>query len=170
MEETFKETLEIVKNSEKFKALIKEHPNLELCGGFFVIDFFGNDNKRSIDFKIGEKVYTFSLRDDNSVKFEEDKLLKPENPTSPRLEKIEKPIQIDLEEAAGIAKTRTLDEGIAAKFNKIIAVLQNYENKQVWNFTCMLEGLIIIHVIVNADSGDILKFERKSMMDLIRKK
>jgi hypothetical protein len=49
-------------------------------------------------------------------------------------------------------------------------VLQKHEGKQIWNITGMLDGLIILHILINADTGEIDKFERKSMMDLIKKK
>ena len=57
--------------------------------------------------------------------------------------------------------------------HKIIAVLQIHEHegeeRQIWNLTCMLEGLQILHILVDSDSGDIIKFEKKSMMDFIKK-
>jgi len=34
----------------------------------------------------------------------------------------------------------------------------------------MLEGLIILHIMIDSETGEVIKFERKSMMDLIRKK
>jgi hypothetical protein len=165
-----KETLEILRGSEEFNKFQEENPDGEMCAGFFIVDFFGNDNKRSIDFKCKDKVFTCSLRDDDSVKIQEDKLVEVKGTNFPELQTIDYKINIDVEEAIGIAKTRTLDEGIAAKYNKAIAVLQKHEGKQIWNITGMLDGLIILHILINADTGEIDKFERKSMMDLIKKK
>lgn len=165
-----KETLEILESSEEFNKFKSENPNAEICAGFFIIDFFGNDNKRSIDFKSNDKVFTCSLRDDDSVKIQEDKLIEVKGTKFPELQNINPVINVDVEEAIGIAKTRTLDEGIAAKYNKAIAVLQKHEGKEIWNITGMLDGLIILHILVNADTGDIIKFERKSMMDMIKKR
>jgi len=173
-----KETLEILESSEEFKKFKENHPEREMCAGFFIVDFFGNDNKRSIDFKCNDKIFTCSLRDDDSVKIQEDKLVEVKGAKFPELKQINPNVEVDAEDAIGIAKTHTLDEGIAAKYNKAIAVLQKYkdekitnnEEKQVWNLTCMLDGLIILHILVDAETGDILKFERKSMMDLIKKK
>ena len=34
----------------------------------------------------------------------------------------------------------------------------------------MLEHLIILNILVDANTGEIIKFERKSMMDLIKKR
>lgn len=169
---TFKETYELITASEKYKEFIEKNPEAELVAGFFIIDFFSNDNKRSLDYKIGEKIYTFSLRDDNSIKFEEDKLMETEKNPNPSLERISHKIKVDLDELKSTAQIKALDNGISAKFSKIIAVLQkpSKESKQIWNLTCMLDGLIILHILVDSETGNVDKFERKSMMDLIRKK
>jgi len=165
-----KETLEILESSEEFNKFKSNNPNAKMCAGFFIIDFFGNDNKRSIDFKCEDKVFSCSLRDDDSVKIQEDELVEVVGTKFPELQTINPNVKVDAEDAIGIAKTRTLDEGIAAKYNKAIAVLQKHEGNHVWNITGMLDGLIILHILVNADTGEIIKFERKSMMDLIKKK
>lgn len=167
---SFHETHNLILASEKFQTFKKENPDAELCAGFFIIDFFSNDNKRSLDYKLGEKIYTFSLRDDDSIKMEQDKLMETENNPTPSLEKLSPDIKIDLEDIKATAQIQALDNGISSKFSKIIAVLQSKDNKQTWNLTCMLDGLIILHIIIDAQTGNVEKFERKSMMDMIKKK
>ena len=168
---SFSQTLKKVNESEVFKNFIKENPDAELCAGFFIIDFFSNDNKNSIDYKLGEKIFTFNLRENGEVKMNEDRLIELKgNQKFPKLEKLNPSIKVDVPEVRSIAQIKALDEGIHSKFNKIIAVLQNQEGNQVWNLTCILDGLIILHLLIDANSGDVTKFERKSMMDLIRKK
>lgn len=141
---------------------------MELCAGFFILDFFGNDTKKSLDYKIGGKIFTFTLEDNADVIFNEDKLINL--PNKPQLSKLSPEIKVELDELKSIAGVRALDEGINSKFNKIIAVLQMNEGKQIWNLTCMLEHLIILNILVDANTGEIIKFERKSMMDLIKKR
>jgi hypothetical protein len=34
----------------------------------------------------------------------------------------------------------------------------------------MLDGLIILHIIIDAETGNVDKFERKSMMDMVKRK
>jgi hypothetical protein len=165
---TFLQTYQTIISSDIFMNFKNQFPDAEFCAGFFITDFFGNDNKKSIDFKVGERIFTFSIDELGIIKMNEDELIK--NAKFPALEKVNPDLKIDLDEIEGIAKTRALDEGISARFSKIISVLQKYEEKQVWNLTCMLEGLIILHIIADAETGEIIKFERKSMMDLIRKK
>jgi hypothetical protein len=169
---SFKETYKLITESEVFRNFIKENPAAELCTGFFVVDFFSNDNKNSLDYKLNEKIFTFSLRDDKSIKFEEDKLMQTEKNQTPSLEKISPDIKVDLEDLRATAQIQALDNKISSKFNKIIAVLQkpSKDSKQIWNLTCMLDGLIILHIIIDPETGNVDKFERKSMMDMIRKK
>jgi len=172
----FKDLLKKVEASSEYAEMIEKYPDAELVAGFFIRDFVSNDNKESIDYKVGgEKVLTFNLKldengDDSEEKIvvHEDKLI--DDAGRPSLVRIDKEINIEVDELKNIVGTRALDEGISAKFSKIIAVLQKYDNKQIWNLTCMLEGLIILNIHVDALSGDVLKFERKSMMDLIKKK
>lgn len=162
----FKSLLEKVEGSNEFKEFIRHNSSAELCAGFFILDFLSNDNKSTLDYKIGEKVFTFELKDDE-IKIGEDKLM--DEIGRPALVKIDSSVGVDVDELRGIVGVRTLDEGISAKINKIIAVLQKYEGVQIWNLTCMLDGLIILNVHVDTNNGEILKFERKSMMDLIKR-
>lgn len=170
---SFKETYKTITSSEVFKKFIKENPSAELCTGFFILDFLSNDNKKTLDYKIDSKIFTFSLNEKDEITMQEDKLM--DLPNTPKLQKIEPEVNIEIEQIKGIAKKQALHNGISADFHKIIAVLQkykekeNYEDKQVWSLTCMLEQLIILHILIDSKTGDILKFERKSMMDMIRK-
>jgi hypothetical protein len=168
----FQDTYNQITESEVFKKFIQENPEAELCAGFFILDFISNDSKNSLDYKSWDKIFTFDLKDDGFVKLTEDKLI--DSPNSPQLLNLIPKVTTEVEELKGLAGIEALDRGISAKFNKIIAVLQRQskDNKeiQLWNLTCMLDGLIILNIQINADTGEIIKFERKSMMDLIRKK
>jgi len=179
---TFKQTKEIINQSKVFQQFKQEHPNSKLCAGFFILDFLSNDTKKSLDYldEGSEKVFTFNLNDNNETTLKEDKLIcsptdTQTNNSTPEANKtkltplLSSPI-IEVDELKSIVGTRKLDEGIQAPLHKIIAVLQNYENQLIWNLTCMLDQLIILHVLVNAETREIIKFERKNMMDFIKKK
>jgi len=169
---SFQDTYNKITSSEVFKKFIEENPQAELCAGFFILDFISNDSKKSLDYKFKDKIYTFELKDDGYIKFTEDELIKSAN--SPELLKINPEIKVEIDELKGLTGIEALERGISSKFNKIIAVLQNQlrDSKEtaVWNLTCMLDGLIILNIIIDASTSEIIKFERKSMMDLIRKK
>jgi hypothetical protein len=172
----FKETLQKIEESQAYTKFKEQNPNAELCAGFFILDFLeSNDTKQSIDYKTEENIFTFDINKHNEIFMKQDRLL--DESTRPKLKKINPEIKVEVDELKGIAGTNALDNGISAKIHKIIAVLQNYngsitndEDKIVWNLTCMLDGLIILNIIIDADTGKILKFNRKSMMDMIKKR
>lgn len=165
----FKDFLNRIESSEKFRILSNEK-EIELCAGFFILDFLGKDNKESLDYKSKDKVFTFSIDSNGEVVVLEDEFLKI---PGRELKKINSQVNIEIDELKGIVRTEVLERGIHQKFQKIIAVLQNYtENeaeKQVWNLTCMLDGLIMLNVLIDSYSGEIIKFEKKNFMDFIKK-
>jgi len=172
----FKETLQKIEESQAFTNFKQQNPNSELCAGFFILDFLeSNDTKQSIDYKTEDNIFTFDINKHGEIFMKQDRLL--DESTRPKLKKIPEEIKVEVDELKGIVGIETLENGISAKLHKIIAVLQNYkgpitneEDKIVWNLTCMLDGLIILNIIIDADTGKVLKFERKSMMDMIKKK
>ncbi len=168
----FKEALEKVESSEEYKKFREEHPEAQICAGFFIQDFLSNDNKDSIDYKDGEKIFTFNIIEDQ-IKMYEDKLM--DLPNTPKLQQLlTKETTIEVDQIKSIAQEKAHEEGIGAKFNKIISVLQTYEEgeekKQIWNLTCMLDQLIILHILIDCKTGEILKFQRKSFMDMVKTK
>lgn len=158
-----------IESSAVFKKFIKENPNAELVAGFFVLDFISNDTKKSLDYKIPQtdKIFTFELDKNNEVMMKKDKLIN--DPNLPKLQKIQPHTRIEIEELRALAEKQALEHNVQSKFHKIIAVLQMHNTQQVWNLTCMLEGLIILNILIDCDTGYIIKFDRKSMMDFIKK-
>jgi len=176
----FKQLLQTIQESQAFQSFKQQHPDAELVAGFFILDFMSNDKKQTLDYKTENNVFTFSLNKTNEITIQEDKLLEfQDKPDLPKLTPLTNTdIKVEVDELKGIAGIQALDNGIQAKFHKIIAVLQNYKDSTtpdnqsplVWNLTCMLEQLIILHILIHANSGKVLKFERKSMMDFVKKK
>ena len=48
--------------------------------------------------------------------------------------------------------------------------LDGKDEKQVWHLTCMLEGMGIVTIIVDSESGEVIKFEKKNVMDFMNVK
>ena len=174
----FEHTYERITGSEMFKKFKQENPSIKLCAGFFILDFLSNDTKKSLDYldKNSNKIFTFELNDKDEINFKKDKLIQSKIPNQLKLTPLqqktseEKPqISIELEELESIVNKEKLNRKISAKIHKIIAVLQNYENKLVWNLTCMSDQLIILHALIDVKNRKIIKFERKNMMDFIKK-
>ncbi len=164
----FQQTYETITQSKVFKDFIEKNPDSELVAGFFILDFLSNDTKKSLDYKLDNKIMTFSLNQNNEITLTEDKLI--EKPGLPVLTKISPNIKIDLDEIPSLAEKAATENNIKQKFHKIIAVLQNHEQQEVWNLTCMLDGLVILNILINTETGQTIKFERKSMADFIKKK
>ncbi len=164
----FTTTFETITQSKIFKDFIEKNPQAELVAGFFILDFLSNDTKTSLDYKIDSKIFTFSISLQDEITIREDKLI--DKPGLPILTKIKPEVKIDLDEIPSLAEKSAIENNITSKFQKIIAVLQNHEEQEIWNLTCMLDGLIILNILISSNTGKIIKFERKSMMDFIKKK
>ena len=164
---SFNNTIKQIHDSEIFKNFIKNNASAELCVGFFIIDLKNSLNQTTLDYKLGKRVFTFSIAEDGEISLKEDELV--ENPKFPKLSVIKPKVKIDLKEAMSIARGKAFDEGIEKKFEKIIAIVQNHDGKQVWNLTCILETFIILNLIIDSEDAKIIKFDRKSMGDFIRR-
>ena len=165
---TFAQTYQTITQSKAFERFKQEHPDAELVAGFFILDFVDENNQKTLDYKSGDKIFTFSLNENNEITLKEDELIK--NTEAPELTKIQPEIKIEIDELKSRVGIRILDEGIKNKIQKIIAVLQIYEEKQIWNLTCMLEGFMIINILIDSNTGEIIKFDKKNMADFIKKK
>ena len=167
--QTFKETHQIISDSKTFQTFKENHPDAQLVAGFFIIDFLDETgNQKALDYKDQEKIFTFSLNQQDEITLKEDKLM--ETSTHPKLTKIQPETKVELDELKSITGTKALDEGIKDKFQKIIAVIQNLEDKQIWNLTCMLENMVILNILIDCDTEEIIKFDKKNMMDFIKQK
>lgn len=175
---SFKETLEKIESSKIYKDFMAQNPKAELCTGFFILDFIGDDNKFSLDYKLGEKIFTFNLNYDD-ITIQEDKLMdvpesKQNKQLQQKLEKINIPV-IELDELKTTVEISAVDHGIKSRLQKIITILQIYKspetkNKklQVWNLTCILDNLIILHIIINSKTGKVIKFEKRSLSEMFK--
>lgn len=161
----FDATLEEVEESECFKDFKDKNKDAFLCAGFFVIDYETDTQQQQLDYCIGENdIYTFMVEDSVTLKKAETIEGHREN-----LPELSKDIKVDLDDAENILKERIKDERISEKLLKVIAVLQIHEDKQIWNLNCILAGMQLLRVHIDSDNGDILKFEKKSMLDFVKK-
>ncbi|HRZ85491.1 MAG TPA: hypothetical protein P5277_01800 [Candidatus Paceibacterota bacterium] len=150
--------------SPKFKRFIEENPKSYFAAGFFVLDFEKGNNIHQIDYYIPtkKKMGTFAL--DKGVIVKESEL---SNQTIPK--KIQGKIKLDLDNLKGIVEDEMKNNTVTAKVNKIIAVIQNIENKLVWNLNCLTNDMGIIKIHIDDDTHSVLKFEKINLFDIIRK-
>jgi len=162
----FSSTFKAIESSKEFKEFIEKNKDAYLCAGFFVLDYEKGINQQQLDYSLKDgKIFTFSL-DKNGIAVKEAETIEGKQSKLPELSK---EIKIDLERVQEIVEKEMEKQVIDNKINKIIAILQKHEDKQIWNLSCMLEGFGILQVHIDASSGEILKFEKRSLFDFIKK-
>ena len=161
---TFLSALEQIEKSDAFKNFKEKHPDAELCAGFFVITD-GKTEQQQLDYILADKrIYTFILNDEITLK--EAEVIEEKKQSLPPLDRN---IKVDLDDVEKILAEKMQQSKIVNKINKIIAVLQKHEGRQIWNLNCMLSNMEILQLHINTETGDISKFEKKSMMDFIKR-
>jgi hypothetical protein len=165
MNPTFTSTLKEIESSEAFINFKKTNKDAKLCAGFFIIDYQQEQNQKQLDYCLENKdIFTFVLDREISIKKAETiEGMKQELP------ELNREIRIDLDEAEKILQEKIKQEKVENKLLKIIAVLQIYEEKQIWNLNCMLEGLDILRVHIDVQTGEVIKFEKRNMMEFVKK-
>lgn len=155
----FQEILKEVQGSKEFADFKKNNADCYLCAAFFIFNFESDSETKQLDFFIpkNNKIATFILND--TVK------LKIEDAIEKKLDKINPEIKIGLPAAIEKAKKEC-----KSKVNKIIAILQVLEGKQVWNITCMLEGFNMLLLHIDSQSGEIIKKEKRNLFDFVKTK
>jgi len=151
-----------VEESKEFKDFRKKNKKAYLAAGFFVLDFEGGKNMHQIDYALPNgKIATFIL--DEGVKFKIS-----EQAIKKKLPEIKPDVNTDLEALKGIVEDEMKNRTVTESIKKIIAVLHILDDKPVWNLQCILDGLGMLNVHVD-DSGNVLKFEKHSLMEMIKK-
>ncbi|MGV8152218.1 MAG: hypothetical protein ACP5OG_03985 [Candidatus Nanoarchaeia archaeon] len=163
----FKTSLKKIESSDLFKDFIVKYPSSELISGFFIMDFTGLNNQQNIDYRLGEKIFTFFINENNEVVLKEDVLIK--NPSLPELKKLNSSLNLDLEELKPLVEITALNNAVNQKFQKIIAVLQNHGKNNEWHLTCMLDAFVILDIRIDSITKEILKFEKRNLMEFMKK-
>jgi len=153
----FQEVLKKLQKSREFADFKKENADCYLCAGFFIIDFESGSETKQIDFFMPEKnkVATFILNDTINLRIED--------AIEKKLGEVDSKIKVELPEAVEKAKKEC-----KSKINKIIAILQILEGRQVWNITCMLEGFNMLLLHIDSQSGEITKKEKRGLFDFVK--
>lgn len=154
-----------LEKSKEYSDFSKKHPDAYLVAGFFVLDLEGKHNVHQIDFYIPslKKIGAFTL--DHGV------TLQMMNPVvaSKTPEELDLKTNIDLEALPGILKDEMRNRSMSEDIKKIIAVIQTIEGKRIWNLNCVLTGMELLKSHIEDSSESVLKIEKLSMMDLVKK-
>jgi len=86
------------------------------------------------------------------------------------LEKIEEKdfkFKTDIEDIKEIILKEMQKAKITNSLNEIVVVLQIIDAELLWNLTCMCEGFTILSSQINPKTGELIKFDKKNLMDFV---
>jgi len=156
-----------LERTEQFKIFKKQNPNSFLCVAFIILRIKDGivENEYSLDYRTEEKIYAFKIPTIGEIVMQPEDIIEGTKP----LEEINTKILTDIENLRDIVEKALVKNSIKNKLEEIISVLQNIDGKTIWNLTCMCEGLTIINIHVDAVSGDMTKFEKRNLLDFVKK-
>ena len=153
-----------LESSAQFKDFQQKFNDAFLVAGFFVIDFESGNNLHQIDYYVPSKKKFAAFTLDKGVQVQ---LMNSMDKKVPN--KLDMNTNIDLEALHGIIEDEMKNRNITQSIKKMIAVIQNLNGKKIWNVNCVLSGMDILKVHVEDSSQTILKMEKNSMMDYIKR-
>ncbi|MEK6894659.1 MAG: hypothetical protein AABX10_04300 [Nanoarchaeota archaeon] len=151
--------------SEKYRKFIKEYSESFIVAGFFVLDYETGTNIHQIDYYVPSKrqVAAFNLDGEVEVRLL-DMMHKEKKP-----EKLDLKTKIDLDALKGILEDEMKNRNITETIKKCVAVIQMVDGKKLWVLNCVLSGMEILKAHVDDDTRSVLKMEKSSMLDYIKK-
>ena len=154
-----------LENSAKYKKFRKDYSDAFLVAGFFVLDYESGVNVHQVDYYVPskKKVAAFNLDGEIEVRLL-DMMQKEKVP-----EKLDLKTKIDLDALKGILEDEMKNRNITETVKKCVAVIQTLNGKKLWVLNCVLSGMEILKAHVEDDSRTVLKMEKASMMDYIKK-
>ena len=150
--------------SSQYKHFRTEHPDSFMVAGFFVLDFETNKHIHQLDYYVPKekKVAAFTL--DQGITLQMLELMKNEVP-----EQLDYQTKLDLFALKGVLQEEMHNRMMTEDIKKIIAVLQTIQGKRIWSLNCVLSGMGILKASVEDASQTVLKMEKSSIMDYLKK-
>ncbi len=150
--------------SQQYKQFMEKYSDAFLVAGFFVLDFEMGQNIHQIDFYIPSKKKFAAFTLDKGINLQ---ILDAAIDRAP--EKLEIKTNIDLDALHGILEDEMRNRNMTEEIKKIIAVIQNVKGKKIWNVNCVLSGMEILKAHIEDESETILKMEKTSFMEIMKK-
>lgn len=153
---------EKLQNNEDFKKFKKENSKAYLCSSFISIDKEKENNDVHFDFFIPEKkeIISFQMND-------EMKKVPLENFDNSVPEKLSN-VDFNFKEIENLILEKMEKEKIKSKIQKIILSLQKKDGKEFLSGTVFISMLGLLKVIFDLEKMEIVDFEKKSIMDMIK--
>lgn len=151
--------------SKEYKSFQRKHSDAFMIAGFFILDLETQKNLHQIDYYVPaeKKIAAFTLDGGVTVQM----LDMMNNRIVP--EKLDMQTNIDLDALHGILEDEMKNRSITDEIKKIIAILQTVDGKKIWNLNCVLSGMGILKAHVDDESQTVLKMEKSSIMDYVKK-
>ena len=156
--------VEKLNSSDAFREFKEKYPASFMIAGFFVLDLEVGQNVHQLDYYVPseKKIAAFSL--DKHVTVQLLEMIGNKKP-----EELDIKTKIDLDALQGILEDEMKNRNMTEEIKKIIAVLQTVDGKKVWNLNCVLSGMEILKAHIDDDSKTVLKMEKISLMDIMKK-
>ena len=154
-----------LESSIAYKKFHKDYSDAFLVAGFFVLDYESGMNVHQIDYYVPskKKVAAFNLDGDVEVRLL-DMMQKEKIP-----EQLDIKTKIDLDTLKGILEDEMKNRSITESVKKCVAVIQMVNGKKLWVLNCVLSGMEILKAHVDDESKTVLKMEKSSMLDYVKK-
>jgi hypothetical protein len=156
--------IEKLNNSSEYKDFQKKYSGAFVVAGFFILDLETGNNVHQVDYYVPSKKKIAAFTLDNEITLQLLDLVGEKVP-----EKLDIKTKIDLDQLYGILEDEMKNRNLTDDIKKIIVVLQSVEGKKIWNLNCILSGMGILNAHVEDDSRTVLKMEKKSLTDIIKK-
>ncbi len=150
--------------SPEYRDFTKKNSDAFMVAAFFILDLENNKNQHVIDYYVPSKKKIAAFTLDNHITMQMMDLMTKKTP-----EKLDLKTNVDLDTLQGILEDEMKNRNITDEIKKIIAVVQNINGKKIWNLNCMLSGMGILNAHVEDATRTVLRMEKKSFMDLMRK-
>ena len=151
--------------SNTYKKFRRDYSESFLVAGFFILDYESSANMHQIDYYVPskKKVAAFNLDGEVEVKLL-DMTSKDKTP-----EKLDIKTKVDLDAIKGILEDEMKNRNITETIKKCVAVIQVVDGKKLWVLSCVLSGMEILKAHIDDNSRTVLKMERASMLDYVKK-
>ena len=149
--------LEELRDNTSYKKFKSKNSSSFFAAGFFILDTKTKTKEIQLDFFLPEqnKIAAFKYPFKEPKIFEEK--IKPMQPQTTE-------IKIDIDNLEQTCKTTIKKNNSLIIPTKIIAILKDKE----WNLTCMDDMLGIVRIKFNAITGELIDFNKGSLMDMIK--
>ena len=156
--------IEKLESTEVYKKFKEDYKDSFLVAGFFVLDYETNKNINQIDYFIPseKKVAAFNMKEEIGLQ-----ILETMNDKIPETLSVQ--TNVDLDAIKGILEDGMKNRNITEDLKKVIAVIQTLEGKKIWILNCIMSGMEILKAHIDDESKTILKMEKTSVLDYIKK-